>query len=87
MLTRGTYDDHRYHINFERPGEFKKHDYVTGKYEVGSAPEQVEKNLRDLLSELDEYEGEDHLQRASIFMRFLKISIRSPMAMDESAEH
>lgn len=67
MLTRGTYDDHRYHINFERPGEFKKHNYVTGKYEVGSAPEQVEKNLRDLLSELDEYEGEDHFTAGIYF--------------------
>lgn len=58
-LTRCTYDDHCYHVNMERPGEFKKHDYVTGKYEVGSAPKQVEKDLQDLLAELDEYDGED----------------------------
>lgn len=30
-LTEGTYDEHRYITNGERPGAFKKHDYVTGK--------------------------------------------------------
>ena len=30
-LTEGTYDERRYIVNGERPGEFKKHDYVTGK--------------------------------------------------------
>ena len=31
VLTEGTYDERRYIVNGERPGEFKKHDYVTGK--------------------------------------------------------
>lgn len=30
-LTEGAYDERRYIVNGERPGEFKKHDYVTGK--------------------------------------------------------
>lgn len=30
VLTGGTYDERRYIDNEERPGEFKKHDYVTG---------------------------------------------------------
>ena len=58
-LTKGTYDDRRYHINNERPGEFKKHDYVTGVYEVGSYPENVEVDLQDLLNEVNEYQGDD----------------------------
>lgn len=58
-LTKGTYDDGRYHINNERPGEFKKHDYVTGVYEVGSYPENVEVDLQDLLNEINEYQGDD----------------------------
>lgn len=29
ILTSGTYDERRYIDNSERPGEFKKHDYVT----------------------------------------------------------
>ena len=32
-LMKNTYDDRRYSIG-ERPGEYKKHDYVTGGEEV-----------------------------------------------------
>ena len=28
-LTEGTYDERRYIVNGERPGEFKKHDFLT----------------------------------------------------------
>lgn len=52
-LTEGTYDEHRYITNNERPGEFKKHDYVTGVLEVGSQPEDVERNLTELLHEVN----------------------------------
>lgn len=53
-LTEGTYDERRYIVNGERPGEFKKHDYVTGKNEVGSQPEDVEADLTELLEEINE---------------------------------
>jgi len=52
ILTAGTYDERRYIVNQERPGEFKKHDYVTGIHEVGSAADEVEDELRALLEEL-----------------------------------
>lgn len=39
-LVGGTYDEHRYIAHKERPGEFKKHDYVVGIHEVGSAIEE-----------------------------------------------
>ncbi len=52
-LTEGTYDERRYIMNGERPGEFKKHDYVTGKNEVGSQPEDVETDLAELLEEIN----------------------------------
>ena len=39
VLTAGTYDERRYIELGERPGAFKKHDYVTGRAEVGSPPE------------------------------------------------
>jgi Fic family protein len=58
-LTGGTYDERRYVEKGERPGEFKRHDYVTGREEVGSAPEDVEQDLADLLDELADYEGRD----------------------------
>ena len=56
VLTEGTYDEQRYLEKGERPGEFKKGDYVTGIYEVGSAPEDVAADFEDLLLELAEYE-------------------------------
>ena len=52
-LTKNTYDDRRYSIG-ERPGEFKKHDYVTGGEEVGVLPEEAEFETLELLSDLAE---------------------------------
>jgi len=52
VLTEGTYDERRYIALGERPGAFKKHDYVTGRMGVGSPPEEVEADLADLLAEL-----------------------------------
>jgi len=66
-LTGGTYDQRRYIEQGERPGEFKKHDYVTGLAEVGSLPEDVEGDLTELLSELDGVEDKDILRAAAYF--------------------
>ena len=45
-LTQNTYDTRRWQLG-ERPGEYKRHDYVTGREEVGAAPEDVaERNLK-----------------------------------------
>ena len=66
-MTGGTYDERRYVANGERPGEFKKHDYVTGLHEVGAAAEDVETELRELLGEVNGYSGKDMLKAASYF--------------------
>ncbi len=42
-MTIGTYDERRYVLNDERPGEYKKSDYVTGKEEVGVSASKVTK--------------------------------------------
>lgn len=55
ILTGGTYDERRYIVNGERPGEFKKHDYVTGIHEVGSAAKDVERDLTELIDEMNAY--------------------------------
>ena len=55
ILTAGTYDERRFIINEERPGEFKKHDYVTGVHEVGSAVNNVESDLIDLIGESTDF--------------------------------
>jgi Fic family protein len=67
ILTGGTYDERRFVEQGERPGEFKKHDYVTGIAEVGSLPEDVENDLTELLDELADYEGKDTLKVAAYF--------------------
>lgn len=65
VLTGGTYDERRYIENKERPGEFKKHDYVTGIHEVGSAVENVEKDIIDMIAEINEYRGKNVLKVAT----------------------
>ena len=68
VLTEGTYDERRYVELGERPGAFKKHDYVTGRAEVGSLPEEVEGDLSALLAELAELPPDaDVLQAAAYF--------------------
>lgn len=52
-LVKGTYDERRYERG-ERPGQFKKHDYVTGKNEVGSYPDEVEEDIIELVKEINE---------------------------------
>jgi Fic family protein len=66
-LTAGTYDERRFVEQGERPGEFKKHDYVTGLAEVGSLPEDAERDLAELLEELTEYGDRDTLKVAAYF--------------------
>lgn len=67
VLTGGTYDERRYIAQGERPGEFKKHDYVTGRAEVGSSPEDVEHDLTELLDEIASFDGTELLKAAAYF--------------------
>lgn len=53
LLTIGTYDERRYILNGERPGEYKKHDYVTGREEVGARANEVAKEIENLLNEVN----------------------------------
>lgn len=57
-LTYGTLDERRFVTNNERPGEFKKHDYVTGINEVGSPPEYVEEDLTSLINEVNDIKND-----------------------------
>ena len=72
QLMKGCYDETRFKKG-ERPGEWKKHDYVTGDG-IGAAPEEVETELLELLQELDEEEGQDVLTIAAyLHLRFEEI--------------
>jgi Fic family protein len=64
-LTQNTYDTRRYQLG-ERPGEYKHHDYVTGREEIGASPEDVEE-LNELLSELRDVPSDKALTAAAYF--------------------
>ena len=65
-LTQNTYDTRRWQLG-ERPGEYKKHDYVTGKEEVGAPPEDVQEEISELLSELTDIPSGKVLVAAAYF--------------------
>ncbi len=65
-LTQNTYDTRRWQLG-ERPGEYKKHDYVTGKGEIGASPEDVQEEISELLSELEGIREEKALIAAGYF--------------------
>ena len=65
-LTQNTYDTRRWQLG-ERPGEYKWHDYVTGREEIGAAPEDVSEEMEELLSELADVEEADALTAAAYF--------------------
>lgn len=67
ILTGGTYDERRYIEKGERPGAFKKNDYVTGLHEVGSLPEEVEPDMLELLDVLAREQAKDPLKLAAFF--------------------
>ena len=66
LLTKNTYDTRRYQLG-ERPGEFKRHDYVTGKEEIGAAPEDVEEEMSELLAEIQDITEANALIAAAYF--------------------
>ena len=66
LLTKNTYDEHRWKTG-ERPGEYKKKDYVTGEKEVGTLPEWVHEEVSELLEELEDVEDNKALIAAAYF--------------------
>lgn len=50
MLLQGTYDERRWERG-ERPGEYKKHDYVVGN-DQGALPEEVAGEIEELCGEI-----------------------------------
>ena len=72
QLMKGCYDETRY-AKGERPGKWKKHDYVTGDG-IGTSPEDVEAEMMELLDEVHEVEGKDVLTIAAyLHLRFEEI--------------
>lgn len=65
-LTQKTYDTRRWQLG-ERPGEYKHHDFVTGKNEIGAAPEEVREEVAELLEELRDVPDEKALTAAAYY--------------------
>ena len=65
-LTLNTYDTRRYQLG-ERPGAYKHHDYVTGKNEIGAAPEDVADEMNELLGELHDIPADKLLRAAAYY--------------------
>jgi len=65
-LTQNTYDTRRWQLG-ERPGEYKHHDYVTGREEIGAAPEEVQEEMAELLAEFSEVPERNALTAAAYF--------------------
>ena len=65
-LTQNTYDTRRWQLG-ERPGEYKKHDYVTGRLEIGTEPDDVQEEISELMSELADIPAEKILTAAAYF--------------------
>ena len=73
LLTQNTYDSRRWVLG-ERPGEYKKHDFITGKNEIGAAPEEVHEELSEVLKEISEInEGEELIAAAYFHAKFENI--------------
>lgn len=66
LLTMNTYDARRWQLG-ERLGEYKKHDYVTGREEIGTAPEDVQEEMAELMDELQDLKQEDALTAVAYF--------------------
>ncbi|MBR6921051.1 MAG: Fic family protein [Clostridia bacterium] len=65
-LTQNTYDSRRWQLG-ERPGEYKRRDYVTGKNEIGASAEDVSDEMNELLDELKDVPDEKALTAAAYF--------------------
>ncbi len=65
-LTQNTYDTRRWRPG-ERPGEYKLHDYVTGKNEIGASPDEVHDEMAELITDLDGIPDEKALTAAAYF--------------------
>jgi Fic family protein len=65
-LTLNTYDTRRWQLG-ERPGEYKRHDYVTGRLEIGASPEDVQEEMEELFAELIDAPKDKALTAAAYF--------------------
>ena len=84
-LTLNTYDERRWQRG-ERPGEYKKGDYVTGRNETGASAEDVPDEMHELLEDLEilPEEPEKVLTAAAFFhAKLLAINNHPPLVIHQ----
>lgn len=65
ILLEGCYDETRY-AKGERPGEYKKHEYIVGD-DAGVLPDNVRDEMDYICQSVNEYTGKDILTAAAYF--------------------
>jgi Fic family protein len=65
-LTQNAYDSRPWQLG-ECPSEYKRHDYITGTNEIGAAPEDVQEEMAELLSEMQGVPNDKVLIAAAYF--------------------
>lgn len=65
-LTQNTYDTRRWQLG-ERPGEYKRHDYITGRNEIGAYAEDTPEEMSELIEEFRELPEDKAITVAAYF--------------------
>lgn len=65
-ITQGTYDERRWAVG-ERPGTYKRGDYVVGAGDVGALPDEVSMEVAALVNEVNKAAHADALTVAAYF--------------------
>jgi len=65
LLMDGCYDESRYQKG-ERPGAFKKYEYITGDG-IGLPPDEIEEEILFICNAVSDFKGKDILTAASYF--------------------
>lgn len=66
VYMQGMYDNRRYDKG-ERPGQYKVNDYCVGVSDVGSLPENVPSDIRDLCNEVSQVDSSKALTAAAYY--------------------
>lgn len=68
-LLRGLYDEERYSKG-ERPGQFKRHDYVVGVSELSAPPDEVVVEMQELVDEMNEIDAPPLIKATYFHLKF-----------------
>lgn len=71
-LMFGSIDKHRYEDNGERAGDFKRHEYCVGRYDVGATAEETPGLVAELCETVNGASSSDVLKTATVLHCFFQ---------------